>query len=222
MGTGRPRDTTGGSISSRGLARADYLPLRGAHLAAVGAALQDHMGRLDWSREQIEDHQTHRLRSLLAYARERSPFHARRLRGLDPAAATVADLAALDPMSKRDAQEQWDFIMTAPGLDRSGAEQILAQQRWFSYTPGRSASFQLRWIQRSPRHLRLGLVLLCHRRLSGMADAGQSRKPQSLRRSGAIGGVGRRSTAAREHPLVRRADHRGHADRRDRSRRALR
>ena len=135
MGTGRPRDTTGGSISSRGLARADYLPLRGAHLAAVGAALQDHMGRLDWSREQIEDHQTHRLRSLLAYARERSPFHARRLRGLDPAAATVADLAALDPMSKRDAQEQWDFIMTAPGLDRSGAEQILAQQRWFSYTP---------------------------------------------------------------------------------------
>ena len=58
-----------------------------------GAALEDHIGRVDWSREQIEQHQTERLRSLLAYAKQRSPFHARRLRGIDPSVVTAADLA---------------------------------------------------------------------------------------------------------------------------------
>jgi phenylacetate-coenzyme A ligase PaaK-like adenylate-forming protein len=96
--------------------------------------MEDHVGRLDWRRDQIERHQTQRLRSLLSYARERSPFHAERLAGLDPSLATVADLASLPMMTKQDAQDRWDTIVTAPDLDRRGAEQILAQQQWFSYT----------------------------------------------------------------------------------------
>jgi phenylacetate-coenzyme A ligase PaaK-like adenylate-forming protein len=114
--------------------RAAYERTRGTHLGAVRAAMDDHITRLDWSRQQIEDYQNHRLRALLAHARERSPFHARRLGGLDPSAATVADLASLPMMTKRDAQEQWDGIVTAPGLDRERAERVLAEQQWFSYT----------------------------------------------------------------------------------------
>jgi phenylacetate-CoA ligase len=128
----------GDRLSSRSTvttAREAYERLRAAHVDAVQGALQDHVGRLDWSREQIELHQTERLRSLLAYARERSPFHARRLSGIDPSVATAADLARVPIMTKSDAQDEWDDIVTTEDLTRAGAERILAEQQWFSYTP---------------------------------------------------------------------------------------
>jgi phenylacetate-CoA ligase len=121
--------------------RAAYERMRAAHLSAVRAALEDHVTRVDWSRQQIEDYQNHRLRALLAYARERSPFHAPRLRALDPACTSVADLASLPVMTKQEAQEQWNAILTAPNLDRDRAERILAGQQWFSYTPGNQQIF---------------------------------------------------------------------------------
>jgi phenylacetate-CoA ligase len=121
--------------------RADYERIRAAHLNAVRAALEDHIARLDWSRQRIERYQEWRLRSLLAFARERSPFHAQRLRGIDPSRASVADLASLPMMTKRDAQEHWDTIVTAPGLDRDRAERILAEQQWFSYIEGNQQIF---------------------------------------------------------------------------------
>ena len=117
-------------------ARESYDRLRAAHVDAVGAALQDHIERLDWSREQIEHHQTQRLRSLLAYARERSPFHARRLSDIDPSAVTASDLARVPMMTKAQAQEEWDDIVTVADLTRQRAEQILVGQQWFSYTRG--------------------------------------------------------------------------------------
>ena len=116
-------------------ARASYVRLRAAHLAAVQGALGDHIGRLTWSRQQIEHHQTARLRSLLAYARERSPFHARRLSGVDPSVATAGDLARIPVMTKAEAQDRWDDIVTVADLNRTRAERILAEQQWFSYTP---------------------------------------------------------------------------------------
>ena len=117
-----------------------YAQLRTAHLNAVRAALEDHVSRLEWPRERIERYQTERLRSLLAYARERSPFHAARMAHIDPGAAAVEDLVRLPPMMKQDAQNDWDAIVTTPDLDRAGAERVLAEQRWFSYTP---AGFQV-------------------------------------------------------------------------------
>ncbi len=116
--------------------RAAYERMRVAHLSAVQASLEDHVTRLDWSRQQIEDYQNHRLRALFAYAKERSPFHARRLRGLDLSCASVADLASLPMMTKHHAQEQWDAIVTGPDLNRDLVERILVEQQWFSYTAG--------------------------------------------------------------------------------------
>ena len=115
--------------------RAAYERLRAAHLNAVRGSLEDHVARLDWPRERIERYRTERLRSLLGWARERAPFHAARMAGIDPATATVDDLARLPPMVKQEAQDEWDAIVTTPDIDRTGAERVLARQRWFSYTP---------------------------------------------------------------------------------------
>jgi phenylacetate-coenzyme A ligase PaaK-like adenylate-forming protein len=125
---------TGGSEAPTAR-RGSYERLRTAHLHQIRAALADHVDRVGWSRERIERYRTERLRALLAYARERSPFHAERMRGLDPTTATVADLARLPAMSKREAQNEWDAIVTTPRLRRADAERILAEQNWFSYTP---------------------------------------------------------------------------------------
>ena len=121
----------GATTSDRG----GYERLRAAHLHDVRAALESHVERVDWPRERLERYRTDRLRALLAYARERSPFHAARMSDLDPDTATVADLARVPPMTKEQAQAQWDAIITVPQLDRAGAERILAEQPWFSYTP---------------------------------------------------------------------------------------
>ena len=106
--------------------------MRAAHLQAVAAALEDHTARLSWTREQIERHRDRRLRMLLAYACERSPFHASRLRGLDLSHASVADLASLPVMTKSEAQFEWDSIVTDRGLNRERVERIIAEQQWFS------------------------------------------------------------------------------------------
>lgn len=116
-------------------ARSKYERMRAAHLNAVQAALVDHTARLDWSRDQIERYRDHRLRALLSYARQRSPFYARRLRALDLSSASVADLASLPMLTKAEAQDNWDDIVTDRRLTRERAERILAQQEWYSYTP---------------------------------------------------------------------------------------
>src|SRR5262245_30343263 len=71
----------------------------------------------------------------LAYARERSPFHARRLSGLVLSHASVADLASLPVMTKSEAQFEWDSIVTDRAMTRDRVERIIAEQQWFSYTP---------------------------------------------------------------------------------------
>jgi phenylacetate-coenzyme A ligase PaaK-like adenylate-forming protein len=108
--------------------------MRAAHLHAVRGAVEDHVVRVDWPRERLERYRLERLRALLTFARGRSPFHAGRMADFDTSAATLQDLARLPPMVKQEAQDEWDAIVTAPGLDRAGAERILADQTWFSYS----------------------------------------------------------------------------------------
>jgi len=118
-----------------GTDKSAYERLRAAHLSMVQAALEDHIARLAWPRERIERYRIHRLRALLAYARARSPFYAARLGDLDPATATIADLAKLPVLTKHELLDQWDGIATVPGLVRQTAERTLAEQNWYSYTP---------------------------------------------------------------------------------------
>ncbi len=48
------------------------------------------MGRLGWDAQQLAHHQRELLRTLLACALAHSPFHARRLAGIDPGSNPVS------------------------------------------------------------------------------------------------------------------------------------
>ncbi|MBI5105300.1 MAG: phenylacetate--CoA ligase family protein [Solirubrobacterales bacterium] len=68
-----------------------------------------------WSREQLEAHQRERLRELVAFAVQRSPFHRARLAG-----------GALPTMDKAALLEHYDAIVTDPRLTLARLEEHLA------------------------------------------------------------------------------------------------
>lgn len=67
--------------------------------------------RLRWNRAQISAFQTQRLREIVLLARQASPWHAARLRGVD-ASITPSSLARLPVMTKDDVLEHFDDIVT--------------------------------------------------------------------------------------------------------------
>jgi phenylacetate-coenzyme A ligase PaaK-like adenylate-forming protein len=91
------------------------------------ARLPDHVRRLTWRREQILDQQRAGLQELLGYAIEHSPYHARRLRGVDPDRVDPQDLSALPVMSKAEMMASLDQIYTDPALRRVEVEAVLAR-----------------------------------------------------------------------------------------------
>lgn len=95
------------------------------HYADLMTFLPAYVGRLMWTRAQIEAEQTVRLRVAVAHAQAHSPWHARRLAHLDPATLTVADLATVAPMTKADLMANWDAIVTVPGATLAGAETFI-------------------------------------------------------------------------------------------------
>jgi phenylacetate-CoA ligase len=99
---------------------------RAAFQAALSASIPDHVGRLNWDRARIEAMQRDRLRALLTIAIERSPFHARRLAGIDPATFELGDLPRLPVMSKAEMMASFDDVATDRRLTRGVAENTIA------------------------------------------------------------------------------------------------
>ena len=101
-----------------------------AMIAVVGSELEarlpGHAERLGWDAERLAAHQRDRLRELLATAIERSPFHARRLRGIDPGTFELADLPRLPVMTKTEMMEAFDEVVTDRRLGRRMVEEHLA------------------------------------------------------------------------------------------------
>jgi phenylacetate-coenzyme A ligase PaaK-like adenylate-forming protein len=99
-------------------------------VAAVGSELEariaGHAERLDWDAEQLAAHQRERLRELLSTAIERSPFHAQRLRGIDPRTFEVGDLPRLPVMRKPEMMAAFDDVVTDRRLSRAAVEAHLA------------------------------------------------------------------------------------------------
>ena len=107
---------------------ATTVPARRASLPARVSAeltwrLSQHTSRLDWDAADLAAHQRQRLRVLLAYAAEYSPFHARRLRGLDLSRFEPGDLAGLPVMTKSQMMAEFDDVVTDRRLSRRLAEQ---------------------------------------------------------------------------------------------------
>ena len=93
---------------------------------AVGRQMPEHIGRLGWDAGRLAACQRDRLRALLARAAG-SPFHAARLRGVDPDRFELADLARLPVMTKADMMENFDAATTDPRLTRDLVERHLAR-----------------------------------------------------------------------------------------------
>jgi phenylacetate-CoA ligase len=88
--------------------------------------LSQYTGRLSWDSGQLARHQREQLRVLLGHAAGHSPFHARRLRGLDPARFEISDLARLPVMTKSQMMDEFDDVVTDRRLSRRLVEQHLA------------------------------------------------------------------------------------------------
>jgi phenylacetate-CoA ligase len=123
-------------------------PFRDAVQEGLNAAYPELIPRLQWSREQVLAHQRQRLRSLLREAMEKSPFHARRLTGIDPDAIDPADLSALPVMTKAQMMDELDDVFTDRELTRAEVEAALAattdepviiRDRYMAYTTGGSS-----------------------------------------------------------------------------------
>ncbi len=77
--------------------------------------------------ERLQQLRDQRLRSLMRTAKDRSPWHARRLAQIDPDTVTGADLSAIAPMTKDDVMANWDEIVTDRRLTLELAEAHLAK-----------------------------------------------------------------------------------------------
>src|SRR5215469_4669126 len=86
--------------------------LRERAAARLAERLPEHVARLSWGRSRLAAHQRDRLRELLAHAAANSPFHARRLAGIDIDRFEVADLPRLPVMTKVEMMSQFDDVVT--------------------------------------------------------------------------------------------------------------
>jgi phenylacetate-CoA ligase len=102
-----------------------FADLRGQIQADIFANLPERLDRLRWDSDRLRALQRDRLRALLAYAMERSPFHARRLTGIDPSGLELSDLARLPVMTKADMMADFDQVVTDQRVSRATTERAL-------------------------------------------------------------------------------------------------
>jgi phenylacetate-coenzyme A ligase PaaK-like adenylate-forming protein len=93
--------------------------------AEMLAELPHSIERMEWSAEQIEARQRDGLRRLLAHAAERSPFHRRRLAGVDVDRFELADLATLPVMTKSEMMDDLADVYTDRRLSLALVEYAL-------------------------------------------------------------------------------------------------
>jgi len=105
----------------------DYERARQRHLQAFLARVPGEVEKLAWPLERLHAVRDARLRALVRTAKERSPWHARRLRHVDPATLRGDDLSAIPPMTRADLMAHWDEIVTDHRLTLDGANQHLAR-----------------------------------------------------------------------------------------------
>ena len=94
-----------------------YEELQRRHVAEAMAMLPAQVERLSWTEEQLAAHRRDALRQLVRTAQDRSPWHRRRLAGVDPDTLGEEGLAALPVMTKEDLMGNFDEILTDPNSE---------------------------------------------------------------------------------------------------------
>jgi phenylacetate-CoA ligase len=91
---------------------ATYEELRQRHIADAATLMPKMIGRIDWSADRVAEHRRCELRRLVRVAKDLSPWHRKRLAGLDVGEVDETTLAQLPVMTKDDLMEHFDEIVT--------------------------------------------------------------------------------------------------------------
>ncbi len=113
-----------------------YEELRVRHMADAMAMVPELIARLDWDVDQLAAHRTEALRALVRVAVDRSPWHRKRLAGVNPETLEVADLAQLPVMTKADVMAHFDEIVTDDRLRLGDVEEHLLHAAERGYLNG--------------------------------------------------------------------------------------
>jgi phenylacetate-CoA ligase len=100
----------------------DYQELRLRHLADAAALAPQLFARLEQPPDQLAAHRRDALRRLVRVARDLSPWHRKRLAGVDPDEVTEETLADLPVMTKDDLMGNFDEIVTDDRLTLDAVE----------------------------------------------------------------------------------------------------
>jgi len=114
----------------------EYEALRRRHVADFEAMLPEYLDRIDWTADRVADERRRALRSLLAIAVARSPWHRERLAGIDPGSFAEAHIAGLPVMTKTDLMDNFDHVVTDPRLTRELCERHLEEAAAGAYLLG--------------------------------------------------------------------------------------
>src|SRR5262245_39948479 len=100
------------------MSRPTFDELRTRHTADRDAAFPGYVSQLQCSADELRMERERRMRILLATAKARSPWHRARLRDVDAASFTEADLPSLPTMTKADLMDNFDAVVTDSRLTR--------------------------------------------------------------------------------------------------------
>jgi phenylacetate-coenzyme A ligase PaaK-like adenylate-forming protein len=105
---------------------AQYEELRQRHLTRAFEVIPELLARLTTPREELRRQRESALRSIVAHARARSPWHRGRLAAVEVGSLTEEGLRALPTMTKDDLMNHFDEIVTDSRLTRDVVETHLA------------------------------------------------------------------------------------------------
>lgn len=105
-----------------------YAAILNKEIDAVQDLLPQLSTRLSWDKEEIKTEQQRALADLVAYAKSNSPYYAKKFAHIEPSHFTLADLAKLPTMNKKEVMAHWDEIVTDRTLTLERASQFLHHQ----------------------------------------------------------------------------------------------
>lgn len=107
----------------------NYEKTRAKLIERVHNSIPSHIQRLSWSKQELLEFQTTRLRNILETAKNGSPYYREILKGFDLNSFGLDDLSKLPVLKKDTVMENWDSIVTVEGINRKTAEDHLEKLR---------------------------------------------------------------------------------------------
>ncbi|MCI0620151.1 MAG: phenylacetate--CoA ligase family protein, partial [Acidobacteria bacterium] len=114
-----------------------YEELRRRHVQTMLERVPLHLERLAWPAERLHAERESRLREMVRFARDRSPWHGRRLAHVDPDSLGEDNLNQLPVMTKDDLMENFDEVVTDRRINLDLVETHLAGLTSDAYLLGR-------------------------------------------------------------------------------------